>query len=131
MDKPSKSDPHNSSNYRHIALMNCILKLWTSILPSIGTQTTEAEGIFSDTADGFRAHRNIYDRLSTHIMMYKDATISKRNIYTAYSDFKGAFGGMDHRILFQLMKEYRFQDSYIIASCRHRVDNYILLQTHT
>jgi hypothetical protein len=50
-------------------------------------------------------------------MMYEDAKISKRNIYTAYSDFKGAFGGMDHRILFQLMKEYGFQDSYI-AACK-------------
>ena len=49
--------------------------------------------------------------------MYEDAKISKRNIYTAYSDFKGAFGGMNHRILFQLMKEYGFQDSYI-AACK-------------
>ncbi len=93
--------------------MNCILKIWTSILTSIGAQTAESKGIFSDTADGFRSHRNIYDSLSTHIMMYEDAKISKRNIYTAYSDFKGAFGGMDHRILFQLMKEYGFQDSYL------------------
>ncbi len=93
--------------------MNCILKLWASILTSIGTHTAESESIFSDTADGFRSHRNTYDSLSTHIMMYEDAKISKRNIYTAYSDFNGAFGGMDHRILFQLMKEYGFQDSYI------------------
>jgi hypothetical protein len=41
-------------------------------------------------------------------MMYEDAKISKRNIYPAYSDFKGAIGGMYHRILFQLMKEYGF-----------------------
>ena len=47
--------------------------------------------------------------------MYKDAKISKQNIYTAYSDFKGAFGGIDHRMLFQLMKKYGFQDSYIEA----------------
>ncbi len=50
-------------------------------------------------------------------MMYEDAKLSKRNIYTAYSDFNGAFGGMDHRMLFQLMKEYGFQDSYI-AACK-------------
>ena len=49
-------------------------------------------------------------------MMYEDAKIKKRNIYTAYSDFKGAFG-MDHRILFQLIIEYGFQDSYI-AACK-------------
>jgi hypothetical protein len=63
-------------------------------------QTTKSEGVFNDTADGFRSHINIYDSLSTHNMMYEDAKISKRNIYTVYSDFKGAIGGMDHRILF-------------------------------
>ncbi len=98
--KPSKTDPHNPSNYRPIALMNCILKLWIFILTNIGTHTTESEVIFSDIADGFRSHRNIYDSLSTHIMIYGDAKISKRKIYTSYSDFKGVFGGMDHRILF-------------------------------
>jgi hypothetical protein len=100
-----------------IPLTNCILKVWTSVLTSIGTQTTESEGVFSGTAVGFRSHRNIYDSLSTHIMMYEDAKISKRSMYTAYSGFKGAFGGMDHRILFQLMKEYGFQDSYT-ATCK-------------
>jgi len=86
--------------------MHSIRKLWTSILTSIGTQTAETGDVFSDTADGFHSHRNIYDSLSTLIMIYEDAKISKRNIYTAYSDFKDSFRGMDHRILFQLMKEY-------------------------
>ena len=93
--------------------MNCILKLWTSILTIIGTQTAESEGIFSDTTDGFRSHRNIYDIISTHITMFEDAKLSKKNIYTAYSSFKGASGGMDHRILFKLTKEYGFHDSFI------------------
>ena len=87
------------------------------MLTSIGTQTTESEGVFNDIADGFRSHINIYDSLSTHIMMYEDAKISKQKKYTAYSDFKGAIGGMDHRILFQLMEEYGFQNSYI-AACK-------------
>jgi hypothetical protein len=113
------------------SFVNCILKLWTSILTIIGTQTAESEGVFSDTADGFRSHRNIYDSLSTHIMMYEDAKISKRNIYTAYSDFKGAFGGVDHRILFQLLKEYGFQDSYI-ATCKrlYSVSNTYYMTIH-
>jgi hypothetical protein len=97
--------------------MNCIHKLWTHILTSIGTQTAESGAVFGDTADGFRSHRNIYDRLSTHIMMHEDAKISKSNIYMTYSDFKGAFGGINHRIHFQLMEDYGFQDSYI-AACK-------------
>ena len=50
-------------------------------------------------------------------MMYEDAKISNRIRYTAYSDFNGAFGGTDNRILFQLMEEYGFHDSYI-AACK-------------
>ena len=114
--KPNKTDPNIPSNYRPIALVICILKLWTSILTNIGTHTAETEGIFSDTAHGFRAHRQIYDSLATHIMTYEDAKLSKNNIYAAYSDFKGAFGGIDHQILFQIMRDYGFPYSYI-ATC--------------
>jgi hypothetical protein len=51
--------------------------------------------------------------------MYEDAKLSQKNKYTAYSDFKGAFGGMDHRILFQLIliKGYGFLKSFI-AACK-------------
>ena len=38
-------------------------------------------------------------------MMYKDAKLYKKCIYKAYSDFKGAFGCMDHRIPFKTMRE--------------------------
>ena len=100
--KPNKIDPNNPSNYRPITLMNCVLKLWTSILTIMGTQTSESEGILSDTSDGFHNHRNIYDSLSAHIMMYEDAKLSQNSIYTVYPYFKGAFGGVGHRILFQV-----------------------------
>ena len=58
--------------------MNNILKLRTFILTNMCTHTAKIEGIFSDTADGFRAHRQIYDNLNTHIMMYEDAKLSKK-----------------------------------------------------
>ncbi len=124
--KPNKKDPHNPANCRPIALINSILKLWTFMLTIIGTHVAESEGIFGDTTDGFRSHRNIDDSLSTHVTMYEDAKLSKRNTYTAYSEFKGAFGGMDHRSLFQIMKQYGFQD----PTSTH-VNNSTPHQTHT
>ena len=57
--------------------MNDTLKLWTSILTNIGSPWAEAQGITSDTANGFRRHRKIYDSLSKHIMVYEDAKMSK------------------------------------------------------
>jgi len=57
--------------------------------------------------------------------------LSKNNIYTTYSGFKGAFGGMDHRILFQIMKEYCFQESYI-NTCKqiYEVSNTYYMTSH-
>ena len=74
--KPNKTDPHNPTSYKSIALMNCELKIWTSILTTIGTQTAKSEGLSSDTADVFRSLRNIYDSMSTHITVYEDAKLS-------------------------------------------------------
>ena len=44
--------------------------------------------------------------------MYEDAKLSKKHIYTAYSDFKEAFRGMDHRILFKTMRQLGFPECY-------------------
>jgi hypothetical protein len=112
--KPNTNVPNILENYRPIALINCILKLLISILTIIGTQAVQSEGIFSDTVDCIRSHINIYDSISTGITMYDESKLYlKKNIYTAYTDFKGAFGGMGHRILFQIRKECGFQDFYI------------------
>ena len=63
--------------------------------------------------------------------MYDDVKISQRNIFTAYSDFKGAFGGIDHRILFQLMEDYGIQDSCIAASRQiYSASNTYYMTTH-
>ena len=45
-------------------------------------------------------------------MMYEDAKLSKKHVYTAYLDFKGAFGGMDYRILFKNMRILGFPKCY-------------------
>jgi hypothetical protein len=111
--KPNKKEPQNIACYRSIALMDGIPKLWTSILTNIGSPWAEAQGILSDTADGFRRHIKIYDSLSTHVMVYEDARLSKKHIYTVSSYFKRAFRGMEHRILtilFETMRKLGFQD---------------------
>ncbi len=61
--KPKKKNPCNSAQYKPLALINGILKLWTSILTNIGSPRAEAQGIFSDNADGLRRHIKIYDNL--------------------------------------------------------------------
>ena len=91
-NKPNKKHPHNIAYYRPITLMNGILKLWTSILTNIGSPWVEAHGILSDTAYGFRRHKKIYDSLSTHIMIYEDAKMTK-NTYTRPAPISKAHSG--------------------------------------
>ena len=129
--KPNKKDPHDIAYYRPIALMHGILKLWTSIFTNIGYPWAEAQGISSDIAYGFRRPREIYDSLSTYIIMYEDAKISRTHLYKAYSDLKGAFGGMDHRILFKTMGELVFPE-YYTQTCEHiyRVSGTYYMTSH-
>ena len=103
--KHGKPDPMNPACYRPIALMNCILKLWTGTIQNALSAYSESRGIIRDSQDGFRALRKIYDSLTTHISMLEDAKLHKRDIYTCYIDFKSAFNGTDHRLLFKFMKD--------------------------
>ena len=115
--KPNKTDPTNPACYRPIALMNCILKLWTSVLTTIGTDWAESHGILNDHSDGFRADRQTYDSLATHLYCLEDAKLNKKDIYTMFADFRSAFNGTDHTILFAIMEDLGMPPSYIEA-CR-------------
>ena len=116
--KHTKRDPHNPGFYRPIALMNCIMKLWTAMLAHIGSDFAEGEGILNDNAHGFRPDRETYDPLSTHIMVLEDAKTAGKPVYTAFADFKGAFNGTDHRIMFQFMRDLGMPECYV-RTCEH------------
>jgi hypothetical protein len=64
--------------------------------------------------------------------MYEDAKLSQQNIYTAYSDFKGAFGGMDHRILFHYSYIATYQQLYSASNTYYMTihGNKILIPIH-
>ena len=115
--KHGKPDPMNPACYRPIALMNCILKLWTGTIQNALSAYSESRGIIRDSQDGFRALRKIYDSLTTHISMLEDAKLHKKDIYTCYIDFKSAFNGTDHRLLFKFMKDLGLPQKFITI-CR-------------
>ena len=111
--KPNKPDPCNPACYRPIALMNCVLKLWTAVLTNVMTNQSEAHGTINDSQDGFRPWRQTYDSLATHIHCLEDAKENKNDIYTGFADYKSAFNAMDHRLLFQIMRDLGIHPSYI------------------
>jgi hypothetical protein len=108
-----KGYPTLLNNYRPIALMNNLLKLWTALIKDSGSKYSETHGILSDQHDGFRHQRSIHDELSSTIMMMEDAKFYKKDIYVMYAGFKGAFNAADHRIMFKHMRQLGMPSTFV------------------
>jgi hypothetical protein len=108
-----KGDPTLLDNYRPIALMNNLLKLWTALIKDAGSNYAETHGILSDQHDGFRYYRSIHDAMSSIIIMMEDAKIHNKDIYVMYADFKGAFNAADHRIMFKHMRQLGMPPTFV------------------
>jgi hypothetical protein len=100
-----KGDPTLLDNYRPVAHMTNLLKLWIALVKDARSKYVETHGILSDHRNGFRYQRNIQDALNSIIMMMEDAKIHNKDIYVMYADFKGAFNAANHRILFKHMRQ--------------------------
>jgi hypothetical protein len=107
-----KGDLTLLDNYRPIALMNNLLKLWTALIKDAVSKYAETHSILSDQHDGFRHQRNLHDALSS-IMMMEDARLYHKGIYVMYADFKGAFNAADHRIMFKHMRQLGMPPTFV------------------
>ena len=97
-----KGDPNLPENYRGIALLNAITKIFTSILSSRIKTFIETNGIQMEGQNGFRSRRSTEDNifiLNTKIT----AALAKEGgkLFMAFIDFRRAFDTVDHRILWQ------------------------------
>jgi hypothetical protein len=69
-----KRNPTIIGNYQPIALMNNLLKLWTSTTKGASSSYAETSyGLLSDQHDGFRLLRSIHEALTSLIMLMEDA----------------------------------------------------------
>jgi hypothetical protein len=113
-----QGDPTLLGNYRPIALMNNLLKLWTALIKDASSKYAGSHGILSDQQDGFRHQRSIHDALASIIMMMDDAKLHNEDIYVMYADFKGAFNAADHRIMFKHMRQPGMPSTFVDI-CEH------------
>jgi hypothetical protein len=70
-----KGDPALLANYRPIALVNNLLKLWIALLKDARSKYAETYRILIEHHDGFRLLRSIHDALVSIIVMMEDAKI--------------------------------------------------------
>ena len=87
----NKGDPSIPSNYRPITLLNCLGKLFTSILNIRFNKYTKANHIILDNQAGFRKGFSTTDNMFILHILIQLAFQSKRKLFCAFIDLKTGF----------------------------------------
>lgn len=90
------------SNYRGIALVNCILKLFTQIIQERLLAWVEVTSSLPEVQSGFRRGRGCMDNVfSLMAGVHFQLRLKGRRVYAAFVDFRRAFDSLDHNLLWQ------------------------------
>lgn len=96
-----KGSPLDPENYRGIALVNCLLKVFTQIILSRLTEWTESEAVLPESQSGFRPRRGCIDNVFVLTsLIHINLRLKRRKVFAAFIDFKRAFDSVDHGILY-------------------------------
>ncbi|KAK3286911.1 hypothetical protein CYMTET_5556 [Cymbomonas tetramitiformis] len=91
-------------NYRPIALLDCLFKLYTTVLTKMLADFCEINGMLSEAQEGSRENHNTMKQLTRVTNAIEDANLSKRNLHATYVDFENAYGSVDHKRLIMTLK---------------------------
>ncbi|KAI5751074.1 hypothetical protein M8J77_003920 [Diaphorina citri] len=94
-----KGDSKNPDNYRSIALMNNLLKLFTQMLTKRLMSWCEDFDVLIESQNGFRSSRGCMDNVFSFSSVINLHLMKRRKLYVALVDFKSAFSEVDHDLL--------------------------------
>lgn len=91
-------------NYRNLALLNCITKIFTSILCSRLSVFAESCNLLPEAQAGFRRGRSCTDNLFVlHTVVNNSLRLKGRKIYALFVDFHRAFDTVEHCLLWETL----------------------------
>lgn len=109
-----KPDTKNPSNYRPITCLPIIYKILTSIITSRMSHHIEAYNIIPPEQKGNASNTyGTIDQLIINKMILEDAKKKKRNISTAWIDYKKAFDSIPHDWMIEVLKIHKFDQTII------------------
>jgi len=95
-----KGDPTEASNYRGIAFLNCVMKIYTSIILKRLTNWVAKKNLLSEFQFGFRSGYSTVDSIFVLTSIAKSFLLDKRKLYLCFVDFKAAFDKIIRSSLF-------------------------------
>jgi len=102
-----KGNIHDPNNYRGIALLDVLSKLYISILSKRLTFYIEAYSKLTESQAGFRSGYSTTDNMFVlYSLISKYLNRKQRTLYVAFIDFEKAFDTVDRTILFNTLEKY-------------------------
>lgn len=102
-----KGDPSSVENYRGISLLNCVAKLFTSLIAGRLALWADREQIMPENQSGFRPGRSCIDNIFIVLtLVHLNIRVPGNMIFIAFVDFKQAFDSVDHNVLWQKLIRY-------------------------
>ena len=108
--KGSSDDP---SNFRPIALMSCIYKLFTSLLAARVTNFAIQNDLMSPHQKSARPAEGCHEHTFTLQSVVADCKRNQKNCFFAWLDLRNAFGSINHESIYLTLSHMGFSDSLV------------------
>ena len=107
-----KGNPHDPLNYRPIALLNSMYKIYSQILCARFTGIITKNNILSSSQFGFYPGRNINMAHKSYHQILEDAKFNDKDIFVIYIDFAKAYDSVEYWALNKALKHQGFNNSW-------------------
>jgi hypothetical protein len=101
------------SNFRPIALMSCIYKLFTSILSSRISKFAIKEELISTEQKSAKPSEGCHEHSFTLQSVVADCKRNQKNCFFAWLDLRNAFGSISHDAIYTTLEHMGFSESLI------------------
>ena len=97
--KSFNNDPRVPLNYRGISLLNCMYKIYSSVLNARIRKYLEQNQLLADEQNGFRANRSCIDHVYSLHSIIKNKINNNKSVFATFIDFQKAFDCVDRFML--------------------------------
>ena len=108
-----KGDSNVPSNFRPIALMSCIYKLFTSLLAMRVTTFAMTNDLISAEQKCARPAEGCHEHTFTMQSIVADCKRNQKNCFIAWLNLKNAFGSISHEVIYTTLAHMGFPSSLI------------------
>lgn len=108
-----KGDKLNPNNYRPIALLSSLLKLFIQVLQHRLTEWAEKCGILPEAQGGFRQQRGCDDQIHVLNTAVNLGTNNNGKVYACFFDFARAFPSVPHQKLWSKLNDIGVSPKFI------------------